>query len=59
LPEIKHINARLNELLSQSEKDFPLSNAQAADLRANLRDILLKISAAERHGIDLLQSAIL
>jgi hypothetical protein len=25
LPEIKHINTRLKELLSQSEKDFPLS----------------------------------
>jgi hypothetical protein len=59
LPEIKQINSRLNELLSQSEKDFPLSNAKAASLRANLRDILLKISAVERQAIDLLQSAIL
>jgi hypothetical protein len=59
LPEIQQINSRLNELLSQSEKDFPLSNAQAADLRTNLRDILLKISAVERMAIDLLQSAIL
>jgi hypothetical protein len=58
LPEIKQINSRLNELLSQSEKDFPLSNAEAASLRANLREILLKISAVEREGIDLLQSAI-
>lgn len=59
LPEIKRINSRLNELLSQSEKDFPLSAAEAASLRANLRDILLKISAVERQAIDLLQSAIL
>ena len=59
LPEIKRINARLNELLSQSETDFPLSNAQAADLRANLRDILLNISAVEQQAVNLLQSAIL
>jgi hypothetical protein len=59
LPEIKQINSRLNEILSQSEKDFPLSNMQAADLRANLREILLKVSAVERQAIDLLQSAIL
>jgi hypothetical protein len=58
LPEIKQINSHLNELLSQSENDFPLSNAQAADLRANLRDILLKISTVERQAVDLLQSAI-
>ena len=59
LPEIKQINARLNELLSQSETDFPLSNAQAAELRTNLRDILLKISAVEQKAVNLLQSAIL
>ena len=59
LPEIKQINSQLNELLSRSEKDFPLSNAQAANLRATLRDILLKISSVERQAIDLLQSSIL
>jgi len=58
LPEIKQINTRLNELLKQSETDFPLSNAQAAEFRANLRDILLKISAVEQQAVDLLQSAI-
>ena len=59
LPEIQQVNSRLNEILSQSETDFPLSNAQAADLRANLRDILVKISTVERQAIDLLQNAIL
>jgi hypothetical protein len=58
LPEIKQINARLNELLEQSKTDFPLSSAQAAELRANLRDILLKISAVEQTAVDLLQNAI-
>jgi hypothetical protein len=58
LPEIKQINARLNELLQQSKTDFPLSNAQAEQFRANLRDILLKISAVEQTAVDLLQNAI-
>ena len=58
LPEIKKINTRLNELLKQSEIDFPLSNAQAADLRANLRDILLKIKTMEEQAVELLQRAI-
>ena len=58
LPEIKKINTRLNELLSQSETEFPLSNAQAADLRTNLRDIFLEIRAVEQQAVNLLQSAI-
>ena len=58
LPEIKQINARLNELLEESKTDFPLSNAQAAEFRTNLRDILLKISAVEQQAVDLLQNAI-
>lgn len=59
LPEIKQINTRLNELLSQSESNFPLSNAEAADVRENLRDILLKIKTVEGQAVDLLQRAIL
>jgi len=58
MPEIKQINARLNELLEESETNFPLSTAQAVEFRANLRDILLKISAVEKEAIDLLQNAI-
>ena len=59
LPEIKQINIRLNELLEKSKTDFPLSNAQAAELRANLRDILLQISVVEQTAVDLLQNAIM
>ena len=58
LPEIQKINSRLNELLSQSETDFPLSQNQATDLRTNLRDILLKIKTTEEQAVDLLQHAI-
>ena len=58
LPECKQINSRLNELLSQSESKFPLSNVEAANLRENLRDILLKIKTVEGQSVDLLQRAI-
>src|SRR5215216_1373068 len=59
LPEIKQINTRLKEILAQSESDFPLSNAQAADLRADLHDILLSIKSVEIQAVGLLQRAIL
>jgi hypothetical protein len=59
LPEIKKINALLNELLAQAESEFPLSQDEAADFRAHLRDILLKISAVEQRAVDSLQNAIM
>jgi hypothetical protein len=59
LPEIKKINARLNELLAQAETRFPLEQAEAAEFRARLRDILLKISAVEQKAVDSLQHAIM
>jgi hypothetical protein len=59
LPEIRKCNARLRELLEQSKTDFPLSDAQAAELRASLRDILLQINAVEKEAVDLLQAAVL
>ncbi|HJS19610.1 MAG TPA: DUF4872 domain-containing protein, partial [Anaerolineales bacterium] len=59
LPEIRNINTRLSELLKESETSFPLSNAQAADLRAHLREILLKICVTEQETVTLLQNAIL
>jgi hypothetical protein len=59
LPEIKQINARLNELLELSETEFPLSREEAADFRAHLRNILLKISAVEQSAVDSLQNAIM
>jgi butirosin biosynthesis protein H-like len=57
-PEIRKMNSRLRELLKESETDFPLSNVQAAELRANLRDIVLQITAVEQAAVDLMQSAI-
>jgi len=58
LPEIKKINVRLRELLKESETNFPLSQTQAAELRAKLRELVLKISAVEQQAVDMLQSAI-
>lgn len=58
LPEIKKINQGHRELLKESEAGFPLSHSQAADLREDLRQYILKISATEKQAIDLLQSAI-
>ena len=58
VPEIKKINARLRDLLKESETDFPFSTTEAAEFRANLGEIILNISNAEKEAIDLLQSAI-
>lgn len=58
LPEIKQINAQLSKLLKASETDFPLSEVQAAELRSNLREIVLSISSTEQKAVDLLQAAI-
>jgi len=59
LPELRKINSRLRELLKASETDFPLSQSQAAELRSNLRELVLKISEVEQQGVDLLQGAII
>jgi hypothetical protein len=58
LPEIKKINQRHRELLKQAETELSLSPTQAADLRATLRDHILKISATEKQAVDLMQNAI-
>jgi hypothetical protein len=59
LPEIKKINARLNQILAESETNFPLSQAEGADFRAHLRDLLLDISAVEQKAVDSLQREIM
>jgi len=58
LPEIRKINVRLREWLKESESDFPLSHAQAAEMRSNLRGILVQISVVEQKAVDALQNAI-
>ena len=58
LTEIKKINTRLRELLKESEIDFPLTSDQVSELRMNLRELILKISAVEQKAVDQLQAAI-
>jgi hypothetical protein len=59
LPEIKQMNKRLNELLALSESEFPMSQDEAADFRAHLRDILLEISAVEQKAVESMQQAVM
>lgn len=59
LGEIKSINARMNELLVLAETGFPLSQSAAADFRAHLREMLLKISEVEQRAVDHLQRAVM
>lgn len=58
LAEIEEIHLRLQNLLALSESAFTLSSAQAADLRANVRDILVKIKSVEAEAVEILQRAI-
>jgi len=59
LGEIKDIHARLNKLLAKAENDFPLSQSEAVDFRAHLRDMLLNISVVEQRAVDSLQRAVM
>jgi len=59
LEKIKGIHERRNELLERAETEFPLSQAEAADFRARLRDRVLKISAVEQEAVDNLQQAMM
>jgi hypothetical protein len=56
--ERRQINARLDALKLEIEKDFPLSDAQVTAFRAELREHLLRIHDAERVAIDLLNCAV-
>ena len=59
LDEIKNIHTRLTELLKQAESNFPLSEAEAADFRVRLRDLVSEISAVEQKAVDSLQRAMM
>jgi hypothetical protein len=58
LPEIHHINDRLDEIKSQVNEEFPLSSSQEEELRENLRDEVLAIHDLEFKAIEALQVAI-
>lgn len=59
LGEIKDIHARLRELLTKAETDFPLAGTETIEFRAHLRDMVLKISAVEQEAVEVLQQAMM
>ena len=54
LPERQQIRNRLEAIKAEIAKEFPLSESQAAAMRAELRERVLKIHDAEHIAIDLL-----
>jgi endonuclease YncB( thermonuclease family) len=55
--EIREIIAHLKKLESDAAANFPLTQAQSADLRLNLRDHVLAISVIEQKAVELLQAS--
>lgn len=55
--EIAGVNKLLRKLEADMAKDFPLTPAQAASLRAELREHVLGISETEKKAIELLQGS--
>jgi hypothetical protein len=55
--EIREIIARLKKLESDAAANFPLTQAQSADLRLNLREHVLAISVIEQKAVELLQAS--
>ena len=51
LSKVQEINERLAEIKLLVSDDFPLSEEEAADLRADLRDRVLKLLDIERDAI--------
>lgn len=58
LEEITKINSRLKEIEAEMADRFPLTEAQTADFRAELREQLLGIAAVEKEAIELLQGSL-
>ena len=58
LDEIIAERDRLESLKTEAEKDFPLSDAETADLRADIRDKVLAARAAEEAAVMALKAAI-
>lgn len=56
LDKIRQINTRLNEIIATMERDFPLSNQQAADLRETLAGHIQAIHDTEYEAVMNLQA---
>ena len=57
LAEINKINARLDTIRDDMEKVFPLTAGEAARLREQVRDSVLKVGELEKAAYDSLQTA--
>lgn len=57
LLERRRITTRLKEIEKQAKTDFPMSEAEAADFRAGLREHVLKMAEAEKAAMAALQGA--
>lgn len=57
LEEIKRINSRLKKLEAEIAGDFPFTEAQTADFRAELREHVLGIAETEKAAVELLQNS--
>lgn len=58
LAERRQLNDRMAALRAEAERNFPLTNAQAATLRAGLRERVLALRDAERRAITALAEAV-
>ncbi|MCY3833631.1 MAG: DUF4872 domain-containing protein [Chloroflexi bacterium] len=58
LDEISACYQQLEALKAEAETDFPLSDGEIADLRADLRDKVLQVRAAEEAAVLALKAAI-
>ncbi len=57
LPEIHHMNNRLDQIKDQVSEQFPLNNAESAELKTSVRDKVLEIHDIELKAIKDLQKA--
>lgn len=53
--EIKKINVRLKKIEAEITKNFPMTDSQAAEFRAGLREHLLAIADVEKKAVEMLQ----
>ena len=59
LGEIKLMDVRFKELISQVESEFPLSQAEIGSLLSHIKGLILKISEIEGQAVENLQLAIM
>lgn len=58
LPELRRINSRLGQIYAEVADSFPLTEAEAAELREGLAEQVVAIAAIERRAIKQMQTAL-